>query len=75
MLSPCASEAGLSLPLALWVTSEGADQYQLPQTWEEGAAETSLHLLLTSYYRSSEMLGKGGGVDLGGVPALSLLTV
>lgn len=39
MLSPCASEAGLSLPLALWVTSEGADQYQLPQTWEEGAAE------------------------------------
>lgn len=34
-----ASEAGLSLPLALWVTSEGAEQYQLPQTWEEGAAE------------------------------------
>lgn len=38
-LSPCALEAGLSLPLAQWATSEGADQYRLPQTREEGAAE------------------------------------
>ena len=77
-ISPQPSKTGSSLALALWATPEAANHYQLLQTLEEGmirrrpTPRPRPQLLIME---SFAVLGKGGEVGSGGVPARSLLTV